>query len=116
MQPFLDMDRRVLMRNVALLLGAASIPTLAGCKAAMEGKGTLNEEQMKLLIAIADTIIPETDTPGAVAAGVPKLLSGMLRISPILNRQSARLCWLNMTRQPFSLVRRPKRNSQASPR
>jgi gluconate 2-dehydrogenase gamma chain len=79
MQPFLDMDRRVLMRNVALLLGAASIPTLAGCKAAMEGKGTLNEEQMKLLIAIADTIIPETDTPGAVAAGVPKLLSGMLR-------------------------------------
>jgi gluconate 2-dehydrogenase gamma chain len=79
MQPFLDMDRRALMRNVALLLGAASIPTLAGCKAAMEGKGALDEVQMKLLTAIADTIIPETDTPGAVAAGVPKLLSGMLR-------------------------------------
>jgi gluconate 2-dehydrogenase gamma chain len=79
MQPFLDMDRRALMRNVALLLGAASIPTLAGCKAAMEGKGALDEEQMKLLTAISDTIIPETDTPGAVAVGVPKLLSGMLR-------------------------------------
>jgi gluconate 2-dehydrogenase gamma chain len=79
MQPFLDMDRRALMRNVALLLGAASVPTLAGCKAAMEGKGALDAEQMKLLAAIADTIIPETDTPGAVAADVPKLLSGMLR-------------------------------------
>jgi hypothetical protein len=67
------------MRNVALLLGAATVPTLAGCKAAMEGKGALDEAQMKLLTAIADTIIPATDTPGAAAVGVPKLLSGMVR-------------------------------------
>ena len=73
------MDRRAMMRNVALLLGAATVPTLAGCKAAMKGNGALDEGQMKLLNAIADTIIPATDTPGAVAAGVPKLLSGMIR-------------------------------------
>ncbi len=79
MQDFAQMDRRVLMRNVALLLGAATVPTLAGCKAAMEGKGALDEGQMKLLSAIADTIIPETDTPGAVGANVPKMLSGMIR-------------------------------------
>lgn len=79
MQDFAQMDRRVLMRNVALLLGAAAIPTLAGCKAALQGNGALDDGQLKMLTAIADTIIPVTDTPGAVAAGVPRLLSGMLR-------------------------------------
>ena len=79
MQDFAQMDRRVLMRNVALLLGAATVPTLAGCKAALQGDGALDDGQMKLLTAIVDTIIPVTDTPGAVAAGVPKLLSGMIR-------------------------------------
>lgn len=79
MDDFVQMDRRALMRNVALLLGAATVPTLAGCKAAMQGAGALDEGQMKLLTAIADTIIPATDTPGAVAANVPKLLSGMIR-------------------------------------
>jgi gluconate 2-dehydrogenase gamma chain len=79
MQDFTAMDRRMLMRNVALLLGAATIPTLAGCKAAMNGEGALNEAQMALLTAIAETIIPKTDTPGATEVGVPKLISGMLR-------------------------------------
>jgi gluconate 2-dehydrogenase gamma chain len=75
----MDMNRRSLMQNLALLLGAATLPTLAGCKAAMEGAGALDEAQMKLLTAIADTLIPATDTPGAVGVGTPKLLSGMIR-------------------------------------
>lgn len=75
----MTMDRRALMRNLGLLLGAASLPTLAGCKAALDGDGALDEAQLKLLTAIADTIIPATDTPGAVAANVPKLMSGMVR-------------------------------------
>jgi hypothetical protein len=79
MQDYLNMDRRALMRNVALLLGAATVPTLAGCKAMMQGDGALDEAQMKLLTAIADTIIPETDTPGASAVGVPKQINGMMR-------------------------------------
>lgn len=79
MQDFAQMDRRALMRNVALLLGAATVPTLAGCKAALTGDGALDDGQIKILTAVADTIIPATDTPGAVAANVPKLLSGMIR-------------------------------------
>lgn len=79
MEDFVPITRRALMRNVALLLGAATVPTLAGCKAAMEGKGALDEAQMQLLTAIADTIMPKTDTPGAAEVGVPKLISGMLR-------------------------------------
>lgn len=79
MDDFAIMDRRALMRSLGLLLGAASLPTLAGCKAALEGEGALDEARLKLLTAIADTMIPETDTPGAVAAGVPRLISGLLR-------------------------------------
>jgi gluconate 2-dehydrogenase gamma chain len=75
----MDMNRRSLMQNLALLLSAATLPTLAGCKAAMQGTGALDDTQMKVLTAMADTIIPVTDTPGAVAVGVPKLISGMLR-------------------------------------
>jgi gluconate 2-dehydrogenase gamma chain len=73
------MERRVLMRNVALLLGAASVPTLAGCKAMTSGDGVLDGAQQKILSAIADTILPETDTPGAVAAGVPAQINAMLK-------------------------------------
>lgn len=79
MNEFMQPDRRAVMRSVALLLGATVVPTLASCKAATEGEGALDQGQLKLLTAIADTIIPETDTPGAVAANVPKLLSGMIR-------------------------------------
>ncbi len=79
MNPIPDIERRTLMHGLALLLGASTIPTLAGCKAAMEGDGLLDAEKLKLLSAIADTIIPQTGTQGAVGAGVPKLLSGMLR-------------------------------------
>ncbi len=77
-QDFIKLDRRALMRNLALLLGAASVPTVANCVEAAQASGALDQPRLKLLTAIADTIVPVTDTPGAVAAGVPQLLSGML--------------------------------------
>lgn len=77
-QDFAKMDRRAAMRNIGLLLGAVSMPTLANCVEAAQAPGALDEPRLKLLTAIADTIIPVTDTPGAVAAGVPRLLSGLL--------------------------------------
>ncbi len=79
MDEFAAIDRRALMRNLGLLLGAAALPPLSACSAAMEGQGALDDAQMKLLTAIADTIIPVTDTPGAVAAKVPQLISGLMR-------------------------------------
>lgn len=79
MNNLMPTDRRTLMRNVALLLGAASIPGLGGCSAALEGSGALDDERLRVLTAIADTIIPVTDTPGAVAADVPQMLSGLMR-------------------------------------
>jgi len=79
MEDMMTMDRRALMRNLGLLLGASTLPTLAGCKAALSGKGALDDAQLKMLTAIADTIIPATDTPGAVGTNVPQMLSGMVR-------------------------------------
>jgi gluconate 2-dehydrogenase gamma chain len=82
MQPFPEMDRRALMARAMQLLGATVVvggtAGLAGCKQAdVKGK-PMDAEQLALLGAIADTIIPVTDTPGAVGVGVPKKLDAML--------------------------------------
>ncbi len=75
------MDRRALMARALLLVGAsvapASIDAFAATKA-RPGKRFLNPAQFTLLSAVADTILPTTDTPGALAAGIPAKLDGML--------------------------------------
>ncbi|WP_088311025.1 gluconate 2-dehydrogenase subunit 3 family protein [Novosphingobium sp. B 225] len=76
MQELLAMDRRGLMARALVLLGASALP---GCKE-LGGSAAwkeLSAEHFKLLTAFADTLIPQTDTPGAVAAGVPKVLTQM---------------------------------------
>jgi gluconate 2-dehydrogenase gamma chain len=71
----------------ALLLGAAFLAGGAGAlmqvlREPAEGEGdkadALNSEQFALLEQIADIIIPDTDTPGAIAAGVPAVIRDML--------------------------------------
>jgi len=76
MEEIMAMDRRALMSRAMLLLGAtalASCDFLPGSKQAAR----LDADQLLLLSAYADTLIPVTDTPGAVAAGVPKVLAQM---------------------------------------
>ena len=74
-----QMDRRSLMQRAFLLIGATAIPAdaLLAVKAAT-GKRFLNAPRFELLTAFADTIVPATDTPGAVAADVPAKLDRML--------------------------------------
>lgn len=76
MQDVLAMNRRALMQRAMLLLGATAV---AGCDMlpGSKTKVALGADQMKLLEAYADTLIPKTNTPGAVAAGVPKVLAHM---------------------------------------
>jgi gluconate 2-dehydrogenase gamma chain len=79
MHDLANLNRRTLMTQIALLIGATAIPADAFAAIAKRGaKRFLSPAQFSLLTAIADTIIPVTDTPGAVAVGVPRLLDGML--------------------------------------
>lgn len=76
----MTMERRTMLGHMAMLLGVASLP--AEALAAKPGKRKaprlLSPVQFAAFSAIADTIIPATDTPGAVGAGVPRLFDRML--------------------------------------
>jgi len=74
------MDRRELLKAAGLMLGAAVSPS---CRQALESSvdlsaapvsGSLSEHQRVMIGMLAELIIPETDTPGATAAGVPSFI------------------------------------------
>jgi hypothetical protein len=89
--PWLSDDaigRREALRRAATLLGGAlSAPAIAGVLAGCDSRGAadgtwrpraLTTEQGELVATIAEHIIPETDTPGARAAGVHIFIDKML--------------------------------------
>jgi len=72
-----NFDRRSLLRSIMILAGAAAVPQ--GAYAALfDGPETLPSETAELLAAVADTMIPQTDTPGALGAGVPGAFDRLL--------------------------------------
>ena len=76
----LQIERRLLLQRAALLIGAASVPSgplLAA--SSKKAKPVLSAPQLELVSAGSDTIVPVTDTPGALAANVPALVEAMLR-------------------------------------
>lgn len=77
------MNRREAIRNVALLLGtaisASTLSALEGCNPKAPDNYALQaSETKKILAEIAETIIPETTTPGAKAAKVDEFIVMML--------------------------------------
>ncbi len=77
----MGMDRRSLITRALLLVGATAVPLNAEVFATTVKKAQkrfLSPAQFSAMSAIADTIIPVTDTPGAVAAGVPRLFDKLL--------------------------------------
>ncbi|HXH98746.1 MAG TPA: gluconate 2-dehydrogenase subunit 3 family protein [Sphingobacteriaceae bacterium] len=80
------MERREAMRNVALLLGgtlsASTFSVLFESCNASEKKGNkelFTSDQESLITEISDTIIPDTSTPGAKAAGVGPFIAMMIK-------------------------------------
>lgn len=76
--PDFTIDRRALIQRMGLLLGATALPLEAFAAPARGAKRFLSAPRFKLLSALADTILPATDTPGALAAGVPATIDAML--------------------------------------
>ncbi len=72
------MDRRGLVQSLALLLGATALPVEAFAAPKRGVRRFLAAPQYALMSAVADTILPATDTPGALAAQVPARLDSML--------------------------------------
>jgi hypothetical protein len=78
MSDHLQFDRRSMLATMAMLLGTATLPAEAFAKPAARAKRFLDARRMSLLSAVADTIIPQTDTPGALAAKVPAKFDALL--------------------------------------
>ena len=82
------MNRREVIKNVALMLGGAfSAPTLMAmdnwenaAKPNINGSAfSLTETQQKIVAEIAELIIPKTETVGAKDVGVPAFIEKMLK-------------------------------------
>ena len=84
-----SINRRQALQQVAVLLGGAiSAPTLAGVLSTATRRvwaaspqwapRTLSAAQLELVATVAEHIIPETDTPGARAAGVHRFVDTLL--------------------------------------
>jgi hypothetical protein len=83
------MERRAVLRRVAWLLGSAvsapaALAILQGCSAKDAPSAAawtpkfLKESQKDIVTAIADIILPKTDTSGALDANVPAFIDSML--------------------------------------
>lgn len=73
-------DRRGLLAQMALLLGATALPAkaLTAPRRRPRASRFLDAGRTALLSAVADTMIPQTDTPGALAAKVPAKFDALL--------------------------------------
>ena len=73
-------SRRAIVAGIAALLGTAALPEAAiAASGATSAPRSLPPSQFTLLEAVADTIMPASDTAGALAAQVPARLDGLLR-------------------------------------
>ncbi len=76
------LQRRELLRQAVFLLGGAALWPVSGAYAAGMGVAAgapwLSPDRRALLQQVADAMIPATDTPGALDAGVPAWVEGML--------------------------------------
>ena len=73
-----DLNRRRLLKNVTIMTGGVlSSSIISGVMSVALAQETIdvenlifNDQQLKLVAEMADMIIPDTDTPGAIAARV----------------------------------------------
>src|SRR4051812_45649586 len=74
------LDRRAVMRSAILLVGGAwvGLPDIGFAHVAAPAAPFFAAPERALLDAVCATMIPRTDTPGALEAGVPAFIDGMM--------------------------------------
>lgn len=83
--------RRIALERISLILGGSLTPQLAaGLQGQVLNTGEsleVSEAQKALLAEVADVIIPDTDTPGAKAAGAHEFIIRVMRDCHVLEEQ-----------------------------
>jgi gluconate 2-dehydrogenase gamma chain len=74
----IELDRRQMLEGLGALLGLTALPASA-LAAAAKRPPLLDAPTSALLVAVCDTLIPRTDTPGALQAKVPATVDALLR-------------------------------------
>jgi hypothetical protein len=73
------LDRRALLRRAIFLAGGAAALSSFGAGTALAAATPFfSATRMALLAQVAETIVPQTDTPGAIGAGVPAFFDTMM--------------------------------------
>ncbi|MCB0658683.1 MAG: gluconate 2-dehydrogenase subunit 3 family protein [Saprospiraceae bacterium] len=86
------MDRRALLKSIAIITGASVVGgdlLLLGCKSTTDNNGLFSPGDVTLMDEIAETILPETDIPGAKAAGVGAIMAVMVKDCYSVDQQMA---------------------------
>lgn len=77
-------DRRTALAGLGAMFGSALFPPIARAAAAQAepagaiGSPVFDAAQRALVTALSERVVPTTDTPGAIAAGVPGFIEELL--------------------------------------
>ena len=83
-----SLDRRSLLRGAVMVAGAAVALPLVGSLAGCSSVPSSLDSLMPLVRSMADRIIPQTDTPGAIAARVPEYVHAVFGAHFTADQQS----------------------------
>jgi hypothetical protein len=101
----MTMNRRDAMKSVMLMMGGTMIGAMAiltGCAPEHQIEGlNFSPEDLAFLDEIGESIIPETDTPGAKAAGIGAFMVMMVKDTYDADQQKVFVDGLNALRKDF---------------
>ncbi|UZD22249.1 gluconate 2-dehydrogenase subunit 3 family protein [Algoriphagus halophytocola] len=101
----MTMNRRDALKSVALMMGGTMVGAsalLSGCSPEHQIEGlNFGPDDIAFLDELGDTIIPETDTPGAKAAGIGPFMVMMVKDCYDAEQQKTFVDGLNTIRKDF---------------